>query len=233
MPAAKKPASGMYKAKARNLTDTQLKRAGGAKAATKRTVDIGSTSRVTTGGLKGKTVGPGGKPLTGTVIMPNGDRAVYKGGKRVTNAPKATAKPTNRSTKTVNNKTITPSPPPSDKKEETKTLTGNKRTNRLSGARYEAMKGMTRNSTNTPTQTKSGGINPKSGTYRPTTAAEQRKKLSEIANRWGTPPSSNVRKLDPKATPKGNRPGEFAKIGSGYYVWAGTSGWIRTKPPKK
>lgn len=95
MVAKKKPAEGMYKTKARNLTDAQLKRAGGAKAAVKRTVSVSDTKRITEGALKGKTVGAGGKPLTGTVIMANGDRAVYKDGKRVTNVPKktTTAKP--------------------------------------------------------------------------------------------------------------------------------------------
>jgi hypothetical protein len=89
---SKKIASGMYKTKARNLTDAQLKRAKGAKAATKRTVSIGNTTRATTGANKGFTLGPGGKRLTGTVIMSNGDRAVYKGGKRVTNVPKSSIK---------------------------------------------------------------------------------------------------------------------------------------------
>jgi hypothetical protein len=87
-----KPASGMYKTKARNLTEAQLKRAKGAKAATKRTVSISDTSRATTGANKGYTLGPGGKRLTGTVVMANGDRAVYKGGKRVTNVPKSSMK---------------------------------------------------------------------------------------------------------------------------------------------
>jgi len=68
------------RAKAANLSDAQLKRAGGAKAAAKRTVDIGSTSRVA-----GKTLGPGGKPLTGSVKLANGKMAVYKAGKRVIN----------------------------------------------------------------------------------------------------------------------------------------------------
>ena len=70
------------RAKAANLSDAQLKRAGGAKAAAKRTVDIGSTSRVA-----GKTLGPGGKPLTGSVKLANGQMAVYKAGKRVVNKP--------------------------------------------------------------------------------------------------------------------------------------------------
>lgn len=89
---AKKIASGMYKTKARNLTDAQLKRAKGAKAAGKRTVSVSSTSRATTGANKGYTLGAGGKRLTGTVVMANGDRAVYKGGKRVTNVPKVSVK---------------------------------------------------------------------------------------------------------------------------------------------
>ena len=86
-----KPASGMYKTKARNLTDAQLKRAKGAGAAAKRTVSVSATTRATTGANKGYTLGAGGKRLTGTVVMANGDRAVYKGGKRVTNVPKSAA----------------------------------------------------------------------------------------------------------------------------------------------
>jgi len=88
----KKPKSGMYKTKARNLTDAQLKRAKGLQASGKRTVSISDTTRATTGANKGYTLGPGGKRLTGTVVMANGDRAVYKGGKRVTNAPKSSMK---------------------------------------------------------------------------------------------------------------------------------------------
>ena len=76
------------RAKAANLSDAQLKRAGGAKAAAKRTVDIGSTSRVA-----GKTLGPGGKPLTGSVKLANGQMAVYKAGKRVVNKPVSKDKP--------------------------------------------------------------------------------------------------------------------------------------------
>ena len=87
-----KPKSGMYTTKARNLTDAQLKRAGAAKAATKRTVSVSDTTRATSGENKGYTLGAGGKRLTGTVIMANGDRAVYKDGKRVTNVPKSSVK---------------------------------------------------------------------------------------------------------------------------------------------
>lgn len=72
------------RAKAANLSDAQLKRAGGAKAAAKRTVDIGSTSRVA-----GKTLGPGKKPLTGSVKLANGQMAVYKAGKRVINVKRS------------------------------------------------------------------------------------------------------------------------------------------------
>ena len=88
----KKPKSGMYKTKARNLTDAQLKRAKGLQASSKRTVSISDTTRATTGANKGYTLGAGGKRFTGTVVMANGDRAVYKGGKRVTNAPKSSMK---------------------------------------------------------------------------------------------------------------------------------------------
>jgi hypothetical protein len=88
-----KPAEGMYKTKARNLSDAQLKRAKGLKASAKRTVSVSATKRITEGALKGKTVGAGGKPLTGTVVMANGDRAVYKAGKRVTNVPKKSLAP--------------------------------------------------------------------------------------------------------------------------------------------
>lgn len=69
---------GKYGRKSTNLTQKQLKAAGAAKAAKKRTVDISQTRRE--GGF---TLGPGGKPLTGTVKLSNGRLAVYKGGKRV------------------------------------------------------------------------------------------------------------------------------------------------------
>jgi hypothetical protein len=68
---------GRYSRKAQNLTKAQLGKAG-AKAAAKRTVNISQTRRE-----DGKTLGPGGKPLTGTVRMGNGNVAVYKNGKRV------------------------------------------------------------------------------------------------------------------------------------------------------
>jgi len=76
------------RAKAADLTKAQLKRAGAAKAAAKRTVAIGSTSRVA-----GKTLGPGGKPLTGSVKLASGRTAVYKAGKRVVNKPVSKDKP--------------------------------------------------------------------------------------------------------------------------------------------
>jgi hypothetical protein len=78
---------GKYARKAENLTAKELKAAGGAKAAKKRTVSISDTKRVTSGANKGRTVGPGGKPLTGSVKLENGAMAVYKDGKRVTKAP--------------------------------------------------------------------------------------------------------------------------------------------------
>lgn len=86
---------GKYARKAENLTAKELKAAGAAKAARKRTVSISSTKRITEGALKGKTVGPGGKPLTGSVRLENGNMAVYKNGKRVVKAaaPKPAAKP--------------------------------------------------------------------------------------------------------------------------------------------
>lgn len=77
---------GRYSRKAMNLTEKQLGKKGAA-AAKKRTVDISQTSRA-----DGVTRGPGGKPLTGTVKMGNGNVAVYKAGKRVINqAPKKAA----------------------------------------------------------------------------------------------------------------------------------------------
>jgi hypothetical protein len=79
--------AGRYSRKAQNLTKAQLGKAG-AKAAAKRTVDIGQTRRE-----EGKTLGPGGKPLTGTVRMGNGNVAVYKNGKRVINQAAKKAKP--------------------------------------------------------------------------------------------------------------------------------------------
>lgn len=71
---------GKYGRKSENLSTKQLKAAGGLKAAGKRTVSISQTKRDETRGI---TLGPGGKPLTGTVKLLNGKTAVYKGGKRV------------------------------------------------------------------------------------------------------------------------------------------------------
>lgn len=90
---------GKYARKAENLSAKELKAAGAAKAAKKRTVSISDTKRVTSGANKGKTVGPGGKPLTGSVRLENGAMAVYKDGKRVTKAPakKAASAPSTRS----------------------------------------------------------------------------------------------------------------------------------------
>ena len=68
---------GKYSRKAMNLSKKELGKAGAA-AASKRTVKISQTSR-----SDGKTLGPGGKPLTGRVKMGNGNIAVYKAGKRV------------------------------------------------------------------------------------------------------------------------------------------------------
>lgn len=78
---------GKYARKAENLTKKELKAAGAAKAARKRTVSISDTKRVDG---KGITVGPGGKPLTGSVRLQNGAMAVYKDGKRVVKAKAAT-----------------------------------------------------------------------------------------------------------------------------------------------
>jgi hypothetical protein len=71
---------GKYGRKAENLTAKELKKAGGAKASAARTVSISDTRRDTTRGI---TLGPKGKPLTGKVVLANGNTAVYKAGKRV------------------------------------------------------------------------------------------------------------------------------------------------------
>lgn len=76
---------GKYSAKSGDLSKAQLKRAGATKAAAKQTVDIGKTRRATEGVNKGRTLGPAGKPLTGSVKLANGQMAVYKAGKRVIN----------------------------------------------------------------------------------------------------------------------------------------------------
>lgn len=144
---------GKYGRKATNLSAKELKAAGGAKAASKRTVDISKTKRATSGPMAGKTLGPAGKPLTGTVTMPDGSKAVYKDGKRVVKAtPTKSASVKAAPTKsraatpkaTTSNKSETPSKPKA---------TGNKRTNRLAGERYEAQKGQTRG-TSATTQNK-------------------------------------------------------------------------------
>lgn len=69
---------GTYGSKSTNLSMKQLKAAGAAKAAGKRTVSISQTRREGS-----RTLGPGGKPLTGTVILLDGSKAVYKAGRRV------------------------------------------------------------------------------------------------------------------------------------------------------
>lgn len=72
------------RAKAANLSDAQLKRAGALKASKKAAIDYTKTSRVLGSGV---TRGPGGKLLTGKVTLANGKTAVYKAGKRVVNKP--------------------------------------------------------------------------------------------------------------------------------------------------
>ena len=72
------------RAKAANLSDAQLKRAGALKASKKAPIDYTKTSRVLGSGV---TRGPGGKLLTGKVTLANGKTAVYKAGKRVVNKP--------------------------------------------------------------------------------------------------------------------------------------------------
>jgi hypothetical protein len=106
---------GKYARKAENLTAKELKAAGAAKAARKRTVSISSTKRITEGALKGKTVGPGGKPLTGSVRLENGSMAVYKNGKRVVKAapPKPAAKPVSRSSSRSSSRSVPASRPAS------------------------------------------------------------------------------------------------------------------------
>lgn len=80
--------TGDYKGKTLNLTKKQLGKAGTA-AAQKRTVDISATKFEA--GSK-KVLGPGGKPLTGTVDLGGGNMAVYKNGVRVrAAAPKSSA----------------------------------------------------------------------------------------------------------------------------------------------
>ena len=88
-----KPAPGKYKNKAENLSAAALKRQGATKAAASKTVNISNTNRATTGVNKGYTLGPKGNRLTGKVVLSNGNVAVYKGGKRVTNKPRETGPP--------------------------------------------------------------------------------------------------------------------------------------------
>jgi hypothetical protein len=81
---------GQYGRKAENLTKKQLKRSGALKASKKFTIDITQTRRVEGSGV---TLGPKGKPLTGSVKLANGKIAVYKAGKRVVNKPVSKDKP--------------------------------------------------------------------------------------------------------------------------------------------
>jgi hypothetical protein len=60
------------------------------KASKRFTIDITQTSRVEGSGV---TLGPKGKPLTGSVKLANGKIAVYKAGKRVVNKPVSKDKP--------------------------------------------------------------------------------------------------------------------------------------------
>ena len=78
------------RAKAANLSDAQLKRAGALKASKKAAIDITQTRREEGSGV---TLGPKGKPLTGSVKLANGKTAVYKAGKRVVNKPVSKDKP--------------------------------------------------------------------------------------------------------------------------------------------
>jgi len=151
---------GKYGRKATNLSAKELKSAGAEKAAAKRTVDISKTKRATSGPMAGKTLGPAGKPLTGTVTMSDGSKAVYKDGKRVVKAApakaapaKATAAKTAAPKATSSNKSATPGKPKA---------TGNKRTNRLAGERYEAQKGTSRSGATPAPVKKSAGA---TGTY--------------------------------------------------------------------
>jgi hypothetical protein len=81
---------GQYGRKAENLTKSQLKRSGALKASKKFTIDITQTRREEGSGV---TLGPKGKPLTGSVKLANGKIAVYKAGKRVVNKPITKDKP--------------------------------------------------------------------------------------------------------------------------------------------
>lgn len=136
---------GKYSRKAMNLSKKELGKAGVA-AARKRTVDISQTRRES-----GKTLGPGGKPLTGRVKMGNGNIAVYKDGKRVISqapkkaaAPSTTRKPTAPATTTK-------------KAKDTKTAPANKRQDKVktSAARDRAMAGRPRGSSTSSSRTMS------------------------------------------------------------------------------
>jgi hypothetical protein len=84
--------AGGYGSESYDLSKKTLRAAGAAKAAKKRTVSISDTRREGS-----KTLGPGGKPLNGTVVMQNGSKAVYKDGRRVQAAdarkPKTASRP--------------------------------------------------------------------------------------------------------------------------------------------
>jgi hypothetical protein len=94
---------GKYGRKSEDLTNKQLKASGGLAAAKKRTVDISNTRRE--GNV---TLGPGGKPLTGTVKLGGGKTAVYKGGKRVQKSVAAPKKPTTG----TGSRSVAPKPKP-------------------------------------------------------------------------------------------------------------------------
>lgn len=84
--------AGGYGSESYNLSQKTLRKAGAARVARKRTVSISDTRREGS-----RTLGPGGKPLNGTVIMQNGSKAVYKDGRRVQAADAAKPKSGGRS----------------------------------------------------------------------------------------------------------------------------------------
>lgn len=129
---------GTYGSKSENLSKKVLKKAGAAKVAAKRTVSVSDTRREGS-----RTLGPGGKPLSGTVVLANGAKAVYKNGRRVQAAdarskPKAPAARASSRPSAVVNPTQKPTKPAQKPSQKPAKPTAGQS---AAGARYAAQAG--------------------------------------------------------------------------------------------
>lgn len=218
---------GKYSRKAMNLSKKELGKAGVA-AARKRTVDISQTRRES-----GKTLGPGGKPLTGRVKMGNGNIAVYKDGKRViSQAPKKASVTKPRGGSSAGTGATKPPTPPAKKKDLVNTrkardaamagrrgLTTNSRTRTpMSGTVSSAIAG----SKPAGTKTSSGSVGLSSSNRLPSGSGSgdwvtQAAKAAFTASKNAKPQTSSS---------SGPKKGDFKQTMSGPAVYNG-SRWVR------